>query len=306
MTEAEWLVCTNLTPMLEFLRGPLSTSTKKVVFGKALTGYYHKRVSDRKSRLFACACCRRFWRLLDEEHCRHLIDYARSFGSLDGRGLTEPSLDSCHKAVELAEGLVDEVVSPDELDALSEAVSAFFHPASDYCACYGEEIGPFDRELVASGEAAQAVHHATSLKVNVVLGELTEAFDSLNAVVHWTTQAAGFYRCTGPGKPSEVSASEERAAQCVLLREIVGNPFRPVVVDPVWLTWQNGIVLSLAQAAYEDRRLPEGTLDNTRFAILADALEDAGCANEDILVHCRGPGPHVRGCYVLDLLLNKK
>ena len=61
----------------------------------------------------------------------------------------------------------------------------------------------------------------------------------------------------------------------------------------------------LATAAYEERILPAGTLDSDRLAVLADALEDAGCDNEDILSHLRGPGPHVRGCWVVDLLLGK-
>ena len=88
-----------------------------------------------------------------------------------------------------------------------------------------------------------------------------------------------------------------------LLREIVGNPFRPVALDPAWRTPS---VVSLAQAAYEERILPGGTLDSERLAVLADALEEAGCDNADILSHLRGPGPHVRGCWVVDLLLGKE
>jgi hypothetical protein len=88
-----------------------------------------------------------------------------------------------------------------------------------------------------------------------------------------------------------------------LLRDILGNPFRPVGFDSTWLT-EN--VLGLARALYEKRELPSGQLDNTGFAVLADALEEAGCTNPDILAHCRGSGPHVRGCWVLDLLLGKK
>jgi hypothetical protein len=62
------------------------------------------------------------------------------------------------------------------------------------------------------------------------------------------------------------------------------------------------VVVRLAQATYEERHLPEGTLDNTRLLILADALEEAGCTDTDILCHLRGPGPHVRGCWVADLV----
>jgi hypothetical protein len=88
-----------------------------------------------------------------------------------------------------------------------------------------------------------------------------------------------------------------------LLRDIVGNPFHPVSIHPAWLT---PTVTSLATAAYEERSLPSGELDTARLAILADALEDAGCDNADIIAHLRAPGLHVRGCWVVDLLLGKE
>jgi hypothetical protein len=102
--------------------------------------------------------------------------------------------------------------------------------------------------------------------------------------------------------PSECSAPAlmaEKQAQAALLRDIFGNPFRPVTVDPSWLAWNNGTVVKLAQGIYDERafdRMPE----------LADALEDAGYDNADILDHCRQPGDHVRGCLVFDLLLGKE
>jgi hypothetical protein len=72
------------------------------------------------------------------------------------------------------------------------------------------------------------------------------------------------------------------------------------------LAWKDETVLKLAEAVYEDRQLPSGHLDNHRLAVLADALEDAGCTDVDIFEHCRGTGPHVRGCWVVDLLLGKE
>jgi hypothetical protein len=80
-------------------------------------------------------------------------------------------------------------------------------------------------------------------------------------------------------------------------------PFRPTSIESAWKT---PTVLSLAQAAYEDRMLPAGTLEPARLAVLADALEEAGCTNADILNHCRQPGDHVRGCWMVDLLLGKE
>lgn len=91
-----------------------------------------------------------------------------------------------------------------------------------------------------------------------------------------------------------------------LLRDIFGNPFRAATIDPAWLAWNDGTISKLAQTIYDERDLPGGHLDTGRLAILADALEDAGCTNQDILAHCRGPGPHVRGCWVVDLLLGKE
>jgi hypothetical protein len=91
-----------------------------------------------------------------------------------------------------------------------------------------------------------------------------------------------------------------KPAQVALARCIFGNPFRSIAFDPSWLT---PLVASLAEAAHDERREPEGTLDVERMAILADALEDAGCTEPVILEHLRGPGPHVWGCWVLGLLL---
>jgi hypothetical protein len=95
---------------------------------------------------------------------------------------------------------------------------------------------------------------------------------------------------------------EEKKIACVLGHDVFGNPFRPAALEPAWRTVS---VIGLAQAAYDERRLPEGTLEQVRLTVLADALEEQGCDNPDILDHCRQPGEHVRGCWVLDLLLGK-
>jgi hypothetical protein len=87
-----------------------------------------------------------------------------------------------------------------------------------------------------------------------------------------------------------------RHARVHVLHEVFGNPFRPTTLDQAWLT---GSVVSLAQAIYTDRAFD-------RLPVLADALEDAGCTNQDILDHCRQPGEHCRGCWVVDLLLGKE
>jgi hypothetical protein len=88
---------------------------------------------------------------------------------------------------------------------------------------------------------------------------------------------------------------EARRSHAELLHDIFGNPFRLVTADPAWRT---STVVSLAEGIYAERAFD-------RLPILADALQDAGCENTDVLTHCRGPGPHVRGCWVVDLVLGK-
>jgi hypothetical protein len=98
---------------------------------------------------------------------------------------------------------------------------------------------------------------------------------------------------------AEAIAKTAEGWLCDLLRDVVGNPFRPRPAhDPAWLAVNGGIVRRLATNAYEDRTFSE-------FPILADALEDAGCADAALLEHLHGPGPHVRGCWALDVVLGK-
>lgn len=99
-----------------------------------------------------------------------------------------------------------------------------------------------------------------------------------------------------PAGATDEARGAEREYQSMLLRDIFGNPFRPPTADPAWLT---ATVVTLAQAIYEERAFD-------RLPILADALEDAGCANQDVLDHCRQPGEHVRGCWALDLIMGKE
>lgn len=94
----------------------------------------------------------------------------------------------------------------------------------------------------------------------------------------------------------EIGSDPEVQFQCDLLRDIFGNPFRPVAFSPEWRT---DTALSLARQMYDARGFGA-------MPILADALQDAGCDNEDVLSHCRGASPHVRGCWVIDLVLAKE
>ncbi len=88
----------------------------------------------------------------------------------------------------------------------------------------------------------------------------------------------------------------ERNYQARILRCLFGNPFDRLSAGTHWMT---ETVNGLAKAIYAERAFD-------RLPILADALEDAGCTNADVLSHCREPGEHVRGCWVVDLLLAKQ
>ena len=95
---------------------------------------------------------------------------------------------------------------------------------------------------------------------------------------------------------AEREQNAEKEKQAFLLRDIFGNRFRPITFNPSWLT---PTVIHLAQSIYGDRAFDQ-------MPRLADALEEAGCTNADILSHCRSEGPHVRGCWVVDLILGKQ
>jgi hypothetical protein len=204
MMESEWLACDDPQPMLEFVRG---------------------KVSDRKLRLFACACCRAVWDKLTDSRSR--------------------------QAVELAERYANGLATEEELRSARLQATAAWKPLNDHdlstIAMQAEECC----DLSAADAAAFAVGR--------------EPF---------------------PGP----------AAQAALLRDLVGNPFRPVALDRRYVT---PAVVALARAAYEERAFD-------RLPILADALEEAGVTDAQLLGHLRGPGPHALGCWALDAILGKE
>jgi hypothetical protein len=97
------------------------------------------------------------------------------------------------------------------------------------------------------------------------------------------------------GERSSAEWAEARAMEAHFVRDILGNPFHPGMFDPAWRT---GTAVTMARGMYDSR-------DFSPMPILADALQEAGCDNDDVLTHCRGPAPHVRGCWVVDLVLGR-
>jgi hypothetical protein len=253
MTEQEWLSCTDPKAMLDFLQG---------------------QAIGRKLRLFAAACCRRVWPLLNGEPFR--------------------------TAVQRAELFADGVVTKEDMtEARDAAIPLFVHLHG------GEDEAPA-AALSAAGVPAPKKSFLDQLLDAFSDPWWEDEFDKGDphapAVV--TARHAAWATAHAQGqRPVSGSAGEvaEQQRQAGILSDLF-NPFRPATVSPAWRTPQ---VLVLAQAAYDERELPAGTLDLARLVVLADALEEAGCSDQTVLGHLRKAGPHVRGCWAVDLILGK-
>jgi hypothetical protein len=263
VTEAEWAVSDDATLMLRALDTlnpvtfPPHRSYPYFNHPQGMREFLRKRKYDRKLRLFAVACCRPLWHLLGEQ----------------GRGL-----------VEAAERYADRVGRTSEL---IDRVQATF--------------GEAGLDPVPAGARTRADRRARSRALARAL-----AAEAARAAGGYS----GFSAALGVLRPAAVAAKRdfrppavrgrlvtaERRAQASLLRDTVGNPFRPPPACPPEMT---SVAARLAAAIYEGRRFGE-------LPLLADALEDAGCTDADLLGHLRGPGPHVRGCWAVDLLLAKR
>jgi hypothetical protein len=121
-------------------------------------------------------------------------------------------------------------------------------------------------------------------------GQLRAAARAVAASWSTAEHAASAAACASP------SPQRERACQADLLRDVVGNPFKPMPVETTWLEGTGGLVTHIARAVYEEGRYAD-------LPILADALEEVGCTQEALLAHCRSGAGHVRGCWALDTLL---
>lgn len=217
-------MCIDPEPMLEPLRG---------------------WASDRKLRLFACACCRRVWNALTNESGRY--------------------------AIEVVERFVDGLASNEEVEAASTAAK----PASPTPLM---DIWLMPPVYAAIGEATLAAARAADLAA------------ARTACIDYPWEVCkGLFEGVRAG---------ERRWQAALLRDIIGNPFRPSALDRSWQCWNGGQVPRIAQAVYDERRFAD-------LPMLGGILEEAGCTENEVLAHCREPSTHARGCWVIDLLLNK-
>jgi len=243
MTEEEWLRGSKPWTMLDEL-------------------HYHP--SDRKLRLFASACCRKWVHNLGDS------DYFRM--------------------IELSEQLADGVIQDEMLD---DALSSL---NNEYVNYQGTNGGGLRRGVV---EALMGLRSELN-RVYLVGGTMAAAHSSATGN-SWTA----FRLPAGSPMPEPEEESLKTArkvegmeldSQAHLLREVIGNPFRPITILPEWRT---STVIALATGIYAEKAFD-------RMPILADALQDTGCDNEDILNHYRQPGVHTRGCWTLDLLLGRE
>jgi hypothetical protein len=225
--------------------------------------YLRGRATARKQRLFAVACCRRIWHLLTDERSRRAVEFAERYA--DGQADEEDLRLAATGAETVAEALAVYAGPTDVNDESSAAFAALNATRTD------GNVASY----VAANAASAAYHE----------GAFAAEDDDLMATLH--------------GRPGAAACrARERAEQADILRELFGNPFKPVSVDRAWLRWNGGTVSALAAEVYA-----ESAFD--RLPLLADSLEDAGCSETSLLGHLRGPGPHAHGCWALDLVLAK-
>jgi hypothetical protein len=178
----------------------------------------------------------------------------------------------CQNAIEVVERFADGEVAETEVDKARDEVGQ--------CG-FGNWVSACEWLSAASGFSGGATHRAWQVAAFAATGLFQLLFQHVGTI--------------GQSDAKQRVLAAESKGQTDLLRDIFGNTFRTVALDPAWLT---STVTALAQQMYESR-------DFGAMPILADALQDAGCDSDDVLGHCRGPGPHVRGCWVVDLVLGK-
>jgi hypothetical protein len=277
MTEEEWRQCADPERMLDFLDG---------------------KVNDRRLRLFACACCRSIWDLIDTDLHRRAVELAERFA--DGPGsLVEWERGQGGGKALLARNLLKgpQGEGAKEWKAMLEALEAEWKALP-------EDAYFFQYDNITPEETA-----AWTLYLRSDLPWVVANFSArLRAAPFPYWKQLRELDVQGPAEAEwHLRHQGARAVQAGLLRDIFGPlPFRSLHLEHRWRT---PLVVSLARAAYEERVAPDPSrpgwlvLDPVRLLVLADALEEAGCGDPEILEHLRGPGPHVRGCFLLDLLL---
>ena len=190
-------------------------------------------------------------------------------------------------AVEAAEQFADGAIRRSRLEAAWRAARA---ESDDLAAVVA--LGSRSQRAAVGMDAAQA---AVDASARAPRPQDSAAHGARALATQAGLRDAGGHR--GRGTSAEVPP--EFVAQCALVRDLFGNPSRRVAAPQrAWLRWNDATVPRMGGAIYDERAFD-------RLPVLADALEDAGCADPDWLGHLREPGPHARGCWPVDLLLGK-
>ncbi len=289
MIEQGWLTSNDPQAMLALVNGEAWREWP----GEALAASKSKLVSDRKLRLFAAACCRQVWHLLTDDvncnRCTAPISRSPLYYTGKAQGLPCPDCGGAGRVNRSRRGV---------------------------------EVA----ERYADGQATAQEFAIARSGAREALNDFHDADDPMRYAafaVRWLTRSE---HQTQELVADCQSAGVAPAAQAALLREVVGNPFRPATFGQSRLDFSIADeAFGMADTAYRER-LPDGTLDPARLAVLADALEEAGCTDEPLLMHLRGfedvpcasggvtqavvrvplRGSHVRGCWALDLIIGKE
>jgi hypothetical protein len=188
------------------------------------------------------------------------------------------------RAVEVAEQFAEALAPPGTVEAAAEGALDAYRQAEAACDAAEDSArrSRWDSNRRASVVEGRSAAYAASVVLN-------------GSAAYAARQAAHMVTARGGWKVS----SGALPAACQLIREVFGNPFRaaPTIAAPI-LSWNGSTAHKLAAAVYEERAFD-------RLPVLADALEDAGCTDAAVLGHCRAGGEHVRGCWVVDLVLGK-
>jgi hypothetical protein len=271
ISEREWLACRNPHHLLR--HGPVP-------------------VSERKRHLFNCACCRRVQQ--------------QGLADATSRGW----LLLCER---YAEGGVERA----EIDAQRPVIwQACIAAQATYGSAWRQTRGAaesaFEEAVRRTNDRARVtqaarrvwdaeVHRLAVLRATAKALRAAWAIPDRSGETAWESRhAEKVMRAPRPnGRPGQRTVellAEITRCQGDLVHDLLGNPYQPVVpVDPSWLLRNGGCVAMLVQAIHEEGRFGD-------LPVLGDALEEAGCDNRAILEHCRGSGPHVRGCWVVDRL----
>ena len=283
MTESEWLASTDPTPMLAFVRG-------------------NGRLSEWRRHLFVCACVRRVWRLLSDERSRKALEMAETLPyELVGAAELRAAVLAADKAAYRANGRANQAKAARQAARVARATLKRLAadertPTAPHAIERAEQVARRAREraakLAAQAEETRGAREAARAVVLCVRAAWYRTQNLPGTEISWQQAVEAAAVAAG-------NTSCEDRIRCDLLRDIAGNPFRPPpAVNAAWLAWHDGAVRNLAEVIFQERAFE-------RMPALTDALEDAGCADPVLLGHLRGPGPHTRGCFVIDSLLGK-